>query len=404
MPKVRPLRPEEPAQLGGFKLLGSLGEGGQGSVYLAEGADGEQVALKILHARLIGDASARERFVREADATRRVAPFSTARVITVGVDEDRPYIVSELVRGDSLQQVVTGSGPLREDALVRLAIGTIAALAGIHRAGIVHRDFKPSNVLLGPDGPRVIDFGIARALDGTSTLSSGVLGTPAYMSPEQISGDRLSPATDVFSWAVTMVFAATGRPAFGDDATYPVIMHRILRTEPDLSAVPPPLRGLLTRCLSKEPAQRPSATDLMLALVSDHGADAPALPGVALPGVDQGPPGPGRAPAAGPGPSAWSPATRHRRGPRRAAAAVVASRGAARLAGSAGPHPDAPAVGRPAREPYRARLSLGRPARCGRDPHWSGPPGPAGPAAPWGGPPGHPVPARPTTPGGGRRR
>ncbi|GGS49861.1 hypothetical protein GCM10010156_05700 [Planobispora rosea] len=384
MPRVRPLRPEEPAQLGGYKLLGCLGEGGQGSVYLAEGADGEQVALKILHARLSGDASARERFMREAEATRRVAPFSTARVITVGLEGDRPYIVSELVRGDSLQQVVTGSGPLREDALVRLAIGTVAALAGIHRAGIVHRDFKPSNVLLGSDGPRVVDFGIARALDGTSTLSSGVLGTPAYMSPEQISGDRLSPATDVFSWAVTMVFAATGRPAFGD-GTYPVVMHRILRVDPDLSAVPASLRGLLARCLSKDPAQRPSATDLMLALVSDHGADAPALPF-----MDAGPPPPGQAPPTAPGPSTWPPP-------------VAPPPAWQAQPGGHTPVPP-PWGGPPAGRTGPSSPWGGPPSPAGsfqnHPTHWSGAPGPAGPATPWGAPPGPTVPVQ----AGGARR
>ncbi|MGW4644903.1 BMP family ABC transporter substrate-binding protein, partial [Sphaerisporangium sp. NPDC004334] len=182
------------------------------------------------------------------------------------------------VEGASLEQRVRERGPLSGDELVRLALGTAGALAAIHQAGVVHRDFKPSNVLLGPDGPRVIDFGIARALDsltvtGSGVTGSGVTGTPMYMAPEQIAGEQVGPPADVFAWAVTMVFAATGRRAFGG-ASVPSVLHAVLTADPDLSEVPEPLRPLLGRCLAKNPQDRPTAAEIMLQLV---GHDAASL-------------------------------------------------------------------------------------------------------------------------------
>jgi basic membrane protein A len=204
--------------------------------------------------------------VREVEATRRVAGFSTARVIEVDMAGDRPYIVSEYVEGVSLDVRVRERGVLSEDELVRLALGTANALAAIHAAGVVHRDFKPSNVLLGPDGPRVIDFGIARALDSFTVTSSGIIGTPTYMSPEQISDKPVGAAADIFSWASTMVFAATGRSLFQNNGV-PAVLYSILTAAPDLAGVPTVLRPVLERCLAKDPEQRPTAADIMLHLV-----------------------------------------------------------------------------------------------------------------------------------------
>ena len=214
MSLVVPLRASDPTVLGGYVLRGRLGEGGQGVVYLGAAASGELVAIKWLRPELSGDAAMVQRFLREVSAAERVAPFCTAALIGTGVEQDRPYIVSEYVDGPSLQQVVQDSGPRSGTALHRLAIGTATALAAIHQAGIVHRDFKPSNVLLAQDGPRVIDFGVARAMDVSLTINTGLVGTPAYMSPEQINGAPAGPASDMFAWAGTMVYAATGRPAF----------------------------------------------------------------------------------------------------------------------------------------------------------------------------------------------
>ncbi|MFI9597803.1 serine/threonine-protein kinase [Nonomuraea sp. NPDC052265] len=289
---VTPLTADDPASLGDFRLSGRLGEGGQGVVYLAHSASGEPVAVKLLNA---GDQETRARLARELDALESIASFCTARVLDVSTRGSRPYVVSEFVDGPSLAERVAERGPLRGGELERLAVGTATALAAIHAAGVVHRDFKPSNVLLGPDGPRVVDFGIARA-EGAATHTSGLIGTPAYLSPEQIAGSPASGASDVFAWAATMVHAATGVSPFGAD-TVPAVLHRVLHAEPDLSPLPSRLRGVIAAALAKDPARRPTAGALMIALVAPGTSPVPP-PGPA-PGTPPGsPPGPG--PAAGP--------------------------------------------------------------------------------------------------------
>ncbi|WP_169750174.1 serine/threonine-protein kinase [Streptosporangium amethystogenes] len=275
MPDTSPLRREDPESLGDYRLLGRLGEGAQGVVYAGRGPDGVMVAIKLLHPRLSDTGMDGDRFLREVSAARRVAPFCTAQVLGAHMDGDRPYIVSELVEGVSLQRIVQAEGPRGGNVLHRLAVGTVTALAAIHRAGIVHRDFKPSNVLLGPDGPRVIDFGIARALDSAMTVTSGVVGTPAYMSPEQVSGHRVGSSSDMFSWALTMVFAATGRPAFGQDSV-PAVIYRVMNEDPDLSELPDTLRPIVTSCLSKQAEERPNASEVLFALLDTQSEEASA--------------------------------------------------------------------------------------------------------------------------------
>ncbi|TDD72784.1 serine/threonine protein kinase, partial [Actinomadura darangshiensis] len=260
------LQPDDPERLGRYELTGRLGEGGQGVVYAGHGPDGGEVAVKLLRAHVARDPKARERFVRELGFAERVAEFCTARVLEADIYGDQPYIVSEFVSGPSLHELVRDEGPRTGAALQRLAIGTATALAAIHQAGVVHRDLKPPNVLMGEDGPRVIDFGIAKAIDGTSTMTSQVVGTPAYMAPEQVSGQEPGTWTDMFAWGATILFAATGRSPFGDD-TVPAVMHRILHAAPDTSSLPEPLAGLVTACLAKEPANRPTAPQVLLGLL-----------------------------------------------------------------------------------------------------------------------------------------
>ncbi|GAA3445055.1 serine/threonine-protein kinase [Planomonospora venezuelensis] len=271
MPPTASLLPEDPELLAGYRLLGRLGTGGQGVVYLAEPAGGGRVAVKVLH-RASADGTGP--FLAETELVRRVRPFCTAQVIDSGLAGGRPYIVSEYVEGPNLAQVIEGRGALRGPELGRLALGTMTALAAVHQAGVVHRDFKPANVLLGRDGPRVIDFGIAQVLDVTAGTAD-LVGTPPYMAPEQFSGEHAGPPADMFAWASTIVCAATGRPPFGTEPM-PVVINRILNGEPDLGGaveLDGELRELVAACLDKDPARRPTAPQALMRLL---GGEVPA--------------------------------------------------------------------------------------------------------------------------------
>ncbi|WP_051751864.1 serine/threonine protein kinase [Streptosporangium amethystogenes] len=295
---MEPLTAEDPPRLGSFELTGRLGEGGQGIVYLGRGPEGEQVAVKLLHHGLVSDPEARARFLREVSVAQRVARFCTASVLHTDLAGSRPYIVSEYVPGPSLRQLVDNQGPRRGASLERLAISTATALSAIHRAGILHRDFKPANVLMGPEGPVVIDFGIARALDSPGMTATGVaMGTPSYLAPEQLGSGEVTSAADVFAWGVTMVFAATGRPAFGQDSI-PIVINRILNAEPELSALEGELRELVAACLSKDPALRPTAEQLVNRLMG-AASTTPVQRSAPLPGPVSGP---GHSPVPGPVP------------------------------------------------------------------------------------------------------
>ncbi|QFG20872.1 serine/threonine-protein kinase [Actinomadura sp. WMMB 499] len=275
MPDAAPLEPGDPRALGQYEVIGRLGAGGQGAVFLGRAPGGGHVAVKLLHAQTANDPSARARFVREVSAAQRVEPFCTARVLEADVHGDQPYVVSEFIDGPSLHDVVAHEGPRNAADLERLAIGTATALAAIHEAEIVHRDFKPNNVMLAADGPRVVDFGIARTVNSQEsavTATGMVVGTPGYLAPEQLTGAALTPAVDIFAWGATMVFAATGQSPFEAD-TLPVIINRILNEDPDLSALPAgPLRDLVGRCLNKDAGLRPSAPQLLLNLLGHVGA------------------------------------------------------------------------------------------------------------------------------------
>ncbi|MBB6343642.1 putative Ser/Thr protein kinase [Nonomuraea muscovyensis] len=294
MPQVEPLRDGDPAAMGPYRLLGRLGAGGQGVVYLGQYRDAAPVAVKVLHESVAGD----DRLAREIAAARRVEPFCVAQVLDASF-AGRPYVVTEYVDGPSLQQAGRHHGA----ELQRLAVATATALAAIHQAGVVHRDFKPANVLLGPGGPRVIDFGVARALDAGGSATSGIVGTPAYMAPEQLAGTGVGPPADVFAWASVIVFAATGTPPFGDDSL-PAVINRILHNEPQLGDLAQPLRDVVLACLAKDPARRPAMQDVLLRLIG--GRYAPPFQGP-RPGPDRfgpgdSPPGPVRPGGTGPPP------------------------------------------------------------------------------------------------------
>ncbi|GAA4920986.1 serine/threonine protein kinase [Nonomuraea thailandensis] len=258
MPNVEPLREGDPAAVGPYRLVGRLGAGGHGVVYLGQARNGTPVAVKVLREGL----AVGERLVKDIAAARNVEPFCLAQVLDASTS-GRPYIVSEYVDGPSLQQ----AGRRGAAELQRLAVATATALDAIHQAGVVHGDLTPANVLLGPDGARVVDFGIAAALSSGMKATSNIVGTPAYMAPEQLAGRPVGAEADVFSWASVLVFAATGVPPFGDDSL-PAVINRILREEPVLGELGRPLREVVTACLAKDPAARPSMRDVLLRLTA----------------------------------------------------------------------------------------------------------------------------------------
>ncbi len=272
-----PLLDTDPTSIGEYTLLGRLGRGGQGVVYLGSAPDGGRVAVKTLHADALDLPGLRAQLAEEVEMARRVARFCTAQVLAADLDSDPPYVVSEYVEGESLQAVVRNGGPLRGAALERLAVGTLTALAAIHQAGIVHRDFKPANVLMAPGGPRVIDFGIARALEGTAILTSRIAGTPSYMAPEQITGGPLGPAVDMFAWGATIVYAANGRGPFGHGSLKAVV-NRVVKEAPDLGELSGPLREIAERCLDKDSSRRPTAAETLMLVLGIEEAPPPEKP------------------------------------------------------------------------------------------------------------------------------
>ncbi len=287
MPEMLALRDTDPREVGAYRLLGRLGEGGQGVVYLAESPTGDPAAVKLLPPTT--DPQVRSRFLKEVAAAQRVARFCTAQVLDAGIFERRPFIVSEYVNGPSLVEVVEQDGPRGGAALERIAVATLTALGAVHAAGMVHRDFKPGNVLLGPDGPVVIDFGLAVVPGMTTTGLSGqaTVGTPAFMAPEQLAGTRVTAAADMWSWAVTMVFAGTGELPFkGESLT--ATAFAILHSEPKMGRLPEPLGWLVYRCLAKDPAARPSARGVLGELVAAGARLVGPMPPVAsAPATDQ---------------------------------------------------------------------------------------------------------------------
>ncbi|NUO97401.1 MAG: serine/threonine protein kinase [Nonomuraea sp.] len=279
------LRADDPRRLGDYRLSRRLGQGGQGVVFLGHSPAGAQVAIKLLHASLSKDHDVRRRFLGEVEAVRRVAAFCTAQLLDADLDGDRPYLVSEYVEGPSLGEHVIAKGPRRGGSLDRLAIGTATALGAIHRAGVVHRDLKPGNVLLSLDGPRVIDFGVSRLMDAAATTTRSAIGTPAYLSPERVNGETAGPAADMWAWALTVAYTATGRHAYMAD-TYQEILARILYGKPDLRGLSGRLREIVEDCLAHEPGDRPDAEETLRRLLGQDAGDV--LPTGALAAAETG--------------------------------------------------------------------------------------------------------------------
>jgi protein kinase-like protein len=254
-PLILPLAPGDPLRLGGYQLIGLLGHGGMGRVYLGVSPGGGQVAVKVMHPQLAGDTAFRERFKREAETAQRVSGPFTAKVLDSGVDERTPWLATEYIPGPTLAQLVSEYGPLPDASVRALAAGLAQALSDIHSRRIVHRDLKPANVILSVTGPRVIDFGIARALDGMGmTATDELLGTVSYMSPEQLAGREVTGQSDVYSLGAVLVYAATGKTPQRPVLTGGPVADR--HGAPGLGDVPPGLRALIARCLRPDPGRR----------------------------------------------------------------------------------------------------------------------------------------------------
>lgn len=261
------LRGGDPAEIGGYPLEARLGSGGMGTVYLARTASGRPVAIKLIHQQFAGDEEFRIRFRQEVAAARRVSGAFTAAVVDADPEAEYPWMATAYIEGRTLAQEIAKKGPLTGAELRTLAIGLTEALRDIHRVGVVHRDLKPSNVVLSPEGPRVIDFGISRAADQqTLTMTGRVIGTPPFMSPEQLQAPRgVGPRSDVFSLGTLLVYAATGQGPFDADSPY-MTAYQVVHEAPELDSVPAALRAVVEPCLDKDPDARPSADQLLVRL------------------------------------------------------------------------------------------------------------------------------------------
>lgn len=276
---MRPLDDDEPTVVGPYRLLGRLGSGGMGRVYLGRSAGGRTVAVKIVHPHFALDEEFRARFRREVDAARRVGGAWTAPVLDADPEARVPWVATAYAAGPSLTAAVADGGPLPAHSVRALGAGLGEALAAVHGLGLVHRDVKPSNVLLTLDGPLLIDFGIARATDGTASLTStGVsIGSPGYMSPEQILGKGVTGAADVFSLGAVLAYAATGQPPFPGDSSA-ALLYKVVHEEPRLDGLDGlagpdgDLREVVASCLAKDPSARPAPGEVARRLAPEGAA------------------------------------------------------------------------------------------------------------------------------------
>ncbi|MFG2790572.1 serine/threonine-protein kinase [Streptomyces sp. NPDC048419] len=270
---MQPLGVDEPTVVGPYRLLGRLGAGGMGRVYLGRSAGGRTVAVKIVHPHFALDEEFRARFRREVEAARRVGGAWTAPVLDADPEASVPWVATGYAAGPSLAAAVTDGGPLPAHSVRVLGAGLAEALVAVHELGLVHRDVKPSNVLLTLDGPLLIDFGIARATDGTASLTStGVsIGSPGYMSPEQILGKGATGAADVFSLGAVLEYAATGEPPFPGDSSA-ALLYKVVHEEPELGSLDGELREVVQACLAKDPSARPAPAELARRLAPEGAA------------------------------------------------------------------------------------------------------------------------------------
>ena len=302
---VSELQPGDPQSIGPYRLVGQLGQGGMGRVYLGVSPGGRPVAVKAIRAELAADSEFRARFGREVAAARRVSGMFTAQVVDADIDGPVAWMATAYVPGPSLQEAVDTHGPLPETSLLALAAGLAESLNAIHAAGVVHRDLKPSNVLLAEDGPRVIDFGISRAAESTMLTQAGlVVGSPGFMSPEQAMGHQIGPPSDIFTLGAVLGFAATGEGPFGTGTTA-ALLYRVVHGTPSLDQAPATVRPMIEHCLAKDARQRPTANGLL----AEAGALQPgenwlpdSLTRTFAQGTPPGPSGP-RTPARAAGPT-----------------------------------------------------------------------------------------------------
>jgi serine/threonine protein kinase len=257
------LQPGDPREIGPYQLLGQLGSGGMGQVFLGMSAGGRPIAVKVIRTELATDPEFRARFRREVAAAQKVSGLFTALVVDADLDSPMPWLATAYVAGPSLREAVRGHGALPVGTVLALAAGLAESLSAIHAAGVVHGDLKPSNVLLADDGPRVIDFGISQAAEASVATSSNLMiGSPGFMSPEQVLDSDIGPASDMFSLGAVLTFAATGQGPFGSGSTA-ALMYRLVNSPASLGDVPGELRDLVGSCLAKHPSDRPTARELL---------------------------------------------------------------------------------------------------------------------------------------------
>ena len=269
---VEPLTGTDPENLGTYRVVGRIGAGGMGAVYAGVAEDGSPAAVKVVHPQFAADPEFRSRFAREVDLVARVRATCTPSFLGADTRAATPWLATEYVPGRTLRQYVRENGPLSGGMLVALAVGLAEALNAIHSVGVVHRDLKPGNVILAPDGPKVLDFGIARAADGTAlTATGGLLGTPGWVAPEQYMGQGATGYSDMFAWGGLVLFAATGEAPFGTGQA-DVLSYRVRNDEPDLSELIEPLADPVRRAMSKDPGQRPTAAELLAELTGSWNA------------------------------------------------------------------------------------------------------------------------------------